>query len=230
VIRKRGTGLQVQVYAGRDPLTGRKRWVSRQVPGQTKASMREPSRSRPAPRGDRRRPPQGLTLAHHGRAAGALAGVATDGAADRPYHRLQLPCGHGPLHPPGPRQAPGPPVGRRHPGCLLRPPADPWRQDGRPLAASSVRQIHAILSGALTRAVVWGWINHNRPGSPPHPRATRPTPSRRRWRTPPACSAPPPPRIPSWGCFCVWPWCSAPAGVSCARCAGRRSTWTRARS
>jgi hypothetical protein len=25
-------GLQVQVYAGRDPLTGRKRWVSRQVP------------------------------------------------------------------------------------------------------------------------------------------------------------------------------------------------------
>jgi hypothetical protein len=25
VIRKRGTGLQVQVYAGRDPLTGRKR-------------------------------------------------------------------------------------------------------------------------------------------------------------------------------------------------------------
>jgi len=31
VIRKRGSGLQVQVYAGRDPLTGRKRWVSRQV-------------------------------------------------------------------------------------------------------------------------------------------------------------------------------------------------------
>jgi integrase len=41
VIRKRGSGLQVQVYAGRDPLTGRKRWVSRQVPGQTKQSYRE---------------------------------------------------------------------------------------------------------------------------------------------------------------------------------------------
>jgi integrase len=41
VIRKRGSGLQVQVYAGRDPLTGRKRWVSRQVPGQTKASHRQ---------------------------------------------------------------------------------------------------------------------------------------------------------------------------------------------
>jgi integrase len=43
VIRKRRdrAGLQVQVYAGRDPLTGRKRWVSRQVPGQTKAAYRQ---------------------------------------------------------------------------------------------------------------------------------------------------------------------------------------------
>jgi len=41
VIRKRRDGLQVQVYAGRDPLTGRKRWVSRQVPGQTKQSYRQ---------------------------------------------------------------------------------------------------------------------------------------------------------------------------------------------
>jgi integrase len=41
VIRKRRQGLQVQVFAGRDPLTGRKRWLSRQVPGQTKAAYRE---------------------------------------------------------------------------------------------------------------------------------------------------------------------------------------------
>jgi hypothetical protein len=41
VIRKRRDGLQVQVYAGRDPLTGRKRYVSQQVAGQTKASMRQ---------------------------------------------------------------------------------------------------------------------------------------------------------------------------------------------
>jgi hypothetical protein len=41
MIRKRGTGLQVQVYAGRDPLTGRKKWVSRQVSGQTRQSWRE---------------------------------------------------------------------------------------------------------------------------------------------------------------------------------------------
>jgi integrase len=41
VIRKRRDGLQVQVYAGRDPLTGRKRYVSQQVTGQTRASMRQ---------------------------------------------------------------------------------------------------------------------------------------------------------------------------------------------
>jgi hypothetical protein len=37
VIRKRGGCLQVQVFAGRDPLTGRKRWLSRQVRLHTKA-------------------------------------------------------------------------------------------------------------------------------------------------------------------------------------------------
>jgi integrase len=29
------------------------------------------------------------------------------------------------------------------------------------MAASSVRQVHAILSGALKRAAAWGWISHN---------------------------------------------------------------------
>ena len=41
MIRKRRDGLQVQVHAGRDPLTGRKPYVSQQVPGQTKASKRQ---------------------------------------------------------------------------------------------------------------------------------------------------------------------------------------------
>jgi integrase len=47
VIRKRRNGLQVQVYAGRDPLTGRTRWGSRQVPGQTKRSYREAKKIEP---------------------------------------------------------------------------------------------------------------------------------------------------------------------------------------
>lgn len=44
----------------------------------------------------------------------------------------------------------------------------------RPLAASSIRQVHWILSGALKRAVRWRWIAHNpiseaQPPSPPRP-------------------------------------------------------------
>jgi integrase len=39
--RKDRNGLQVQVYAGRDPLTGRKRDVSRQVPGSGRTAMRQ---------------------------------------------------------------------------------------------------------------------------------------------------------------------------------------------
>jgi hypothetical protein len=38
--RKDREGLQVQVYAGCDPLTGRKRWVSRQVPGKGRAAIK----------------------------------------------------------------------------------------------------------------------------------------------------------------------------------------------
>ena len=33
-------GLRLQVHAGRDPLTGRKRWVSRPVPGKGRAAMK----------------------------------------------------------------------------------------------------------------------------------------------------------------------------------------------
>jgi hypothetical protein len=47
--RKDRDGLQVQVYAGRDPLTGRKRWVSRQVPTLTKRAQAERAYADSAP-------------------------------------------------------------------------------------------------------------------------------------------------------------------------------------
>ncbi len=34
-------------------------------------------------------------------------------------------------------------------------------KDGRPLKASTVHEVHAVLSGALKQAVVWGCIGHN---------------------------------------------------------------------
>jgi len=41
VIYRRGRSMRVMVYAGRDPLTGRKKWVSRQVPGTGRAALKE---------------------------------------------------------------------------------------------------------------------------------------------------------------------------------------------
>jgi integrase len=43
-------------------------------------------------------------------------------------------------------------------------------KDRRPLKASTVHEVHAVLSGALKQAVVWGWISHN-----PAKLATAPT-------------------------------------------------------
>jgi integrase len=45
-----------------------------------------------------------------------------------------------------------------------------------PYAASSIRQIHAILSGALSAAVRWGWISYNPMPSVKPPAKKRPQP------------------------------------------------------
>jgi integrase len=45
-----------------------------------------------------------------------------------------------------------------------------------PYAASSVRQIHAILSGAMSAAVRWGWISYNPMPSVKPPMKKRPQP------------------------------------------------------
>lgn len=47
----------------------------------------------------------------------------------------------------------------------------------RPLASSSVRQIHFVLSGALKRAVRWGWIATNPIDSAEPPTAPKPNPT-----------------------------------------------------
>jgi integrase len=46
----------------------------------------------------------------------------------------------------------------------------------KPYAASSVRQIHAILSGAMSAAVRWGWISYNPMRSVKPPTKKRPQP------------------------------------------------------
>jgi integrase len=41
VIYRRGHSMRVMVYAGRDPLTGKKKWVSRQIRGTGRAALKE---------------------------------------------------------------------------------------------------------------------------------------------------------------------------------------------
>jgi integrase len=172
VIRERPDrdGLQVQVYAGRDPLTGRKRWVSRQVPGKGRTAMK------------RARRVEAELLAQI--AVGQHRGSKTKTVAELIERWLEWRLSVRPISPTTVAAYRGyidrsilPSLGRLQVGQLDAATLDTFyarlrRQGGkggRPLAASSVRQIHAILSGALTRAVVWGWINHNpaRLASPP---------------------------------------------------------------
>ena len=45
-----------------------------------------------------------------------------------------------------------------------------------PMAASTVRQVHAVISGALSAAVRWDWIAANPARGAPRPRQTPPQP------------------------------------------------------
>jgi integrase len=102
-------------------------------------------------------------------------------------------------------------------------------KDGRPLKASTVHEVHAVLSGALKQAVVWGWVGHN-----PAKLATAPSVQKADVQPPQAEDAA---RLlsaamaedPELGLFLPSPSCSVPAAASCARCAGLTSTSTGAR-
>jgi integrase len=162
VIRKRGTGLQVQVYAGRDPLTGPKRYMSQQVPGQTKASMREAKQIEA----------QLLAEIGAGRHKGSRSRTMTEllerwlewRPTVRPIapttvssyraamDRYILPAiGKLPV-----RQVDAATLDAFYAQLRTR-----GGKDGRPLKASTVHEVRAVLSGALKQAVVWGWIGHN---------------------------------------------------------------------
>jgi integrase len=177
--RKDRDGLQVQVYAGRDPLTGRKRWISRQVPGKGRAAMKQA------------RQVEAELLGQV--AAGQHRGSKTKTVAELIERWLEWRLSVRPISPTTVAAYRGyidrsilPSIGRLQVGRLDAATLDTFYarlrrhggKDGRPLAASTVRQIHAILSGALTRAVVWGWISHNpaRLASPPsrEPAETQP--------------------------------------------------------
>ena len=97
-----------------------------------------------------------------------------------------------------------------------------------PLGASTIRQIHFILSGALKRAVRWRWVATNPIAQAEPPAAPKPNP-----QPPTAAEAA---RIltaawaadPDWGTLVWLAMVTGDRGAaSCARCAGRTSTCDR---
>jgi len=157
MIYKRGKRWRVIVYAGRDPVTGRKRQKSVTVATRAEAKQAEARLVTEVGAGQ-----------HRGTRSKTVAELIqrwldwrqsvrpispTTVASYRGYlDRVILPA-LGKL-----------PLGRLDAATLDTFYAQLRKQGGkggRPMAASSVRQVHAILSGALGRAVVWGWIGQN---------------------------------------------------------------------
>jgi integrase len=162
VIRRRRDGLQVQVYAGRDPLTGRKRSVSQQVPGQTKASMRQ------AKQIEAQLLAEIGTGQHKGARSRTMADLLERWLEWRPTVRPIAPTTVSSYRAAMDRYilpALGKLPVRRVDAATLDAFYAQLRtrggKDGRPLKASAVHEVHAVLAGALKQAVVWGWIGHN---------------------------------------------------------------------
>jgi integrase len=93
----------------------------------------------------------------------------------------------------------------------------------RPLHPGTVRKIHYVLSSAFRRAVRWGWIDWSPTGAAaarpqPHPEPRPPTPTEAARILTEAWTHP------DLGRWSGWPWPPAPAAASSARCAGGTST------
>jgi hypothetical protein len=187
------------VYAGRDPLTGRKRWVSRQVTGTGRAALKEAKQIEAqllaGVAAGRHQEAQGVkvaelvdrwlewrqavkpmspgTAANYRRcielkitpALGDLAVSRLDTATlDRFYTELRQrgsKCQHCYR-----RMRNGqPPMRTGEVFHLAFTGKERVHQtdcvQGIPMTASAIRDVHAVLSGALQQAVVWGWRSDN---------------------------------------------------------------------
>lgn len=158
--------LRVQIYAGRDPVTGKRHYLTETIPaGPTAARDAEKARTRLLAQLDERRNPRTratvnqlldrwlsvIEVEENTRAAyvsyienhirpvlGDLPLTRLDAERLESFYAMLRRC-------------------RAH--CSGRP--GDRSHVCEPLSASTVRQIHSVLSGALGRAVRWGWLGVN---------------------------------------------------------------------
>jgi integrase len=175
VIRPRRDGWQVIVYTGIDPVTGRQRQISRQVRGSRKQAERVETRLKA----------EVLAGRHRGTAAKTLGEMVDVYLEWREQNGKPI----------GPRTIQGYRAvaeARIKPGIgkLRLPQVDPpaldrfyialrnsgsLRKPGEPLSGSRLRDVHAVISGALGLAARYGWVPYNAAAlvRPPAPRGAR---------------------------------------------------------
>jgi integrase len=160
-IYERRDGWEVRVYAGVDPVTGRPHRISRQVRGSRRQAEKEEIRLKAQVMEGRHRGTRAKTLGemvelyldwreHNGKPIGprTIQGY-------RALHQARIKPGVGKLRLP---QVDPPALDRfytalRKSGSLRKP--------GEPLSASRLRDVHAVISGALALAARYGWVAYN---------------------------------------------------------------------
>jgi len=160
-IYSRRDGWKVVIYAGIDPVTGKQRQISRQVLGSRKQAEREEIRLKAEVMAGR----------HRGTAAKTLGEMVEFYLDWREYNGK-------PIGPQTIRSYRGLYEARIKPGLgkLRLPQVDPpaldrfytalrksgsLRKPGKPLSTSRLRDVHAVISGALGLAARYGWIAYN---------------------------------------------------------------------
>jgi integrase len=160
-IYERRDGWEIRVYAGVDPVTGKQRRISRQVHGSRRKAEREETRLKAQVMEGRHRGARAKTLAelvdlylewreHNDKPIGPRTLQGYQALAE-----ARIKPGIGKLRLP---QVDPPALDRfymalRKSGSLRKP--------GEPLSASRLRDVHAVISGALALAARYGWIPYN---------------------------------------------------------------------
>jgi integrase len=175
VIRARRGGWQVIIYTGIDPVTGRQRQISQQVKGSRKQAERVETRLKAEVMAGRHRGTAAKTLGEmvevylewreqNGKPIGprTIQGY-------RALAEARIKPGLGKLRLP----QVDPPALDRFYAALRK--SGSLRKPGTPLSGSRLRDVHAVISGALALAARYGWVPYNAAAlvRPPAPRSAK---------------------------------------------------------
>jgi integrase len=177
-VRVRGGSLQVRVFAGVDPVTGKDRYLSESVKGTDRPARREAEKvmGRLQAEVDGQRSAQssvtlGYTLDEWLKTL-EVEDSTRDGYVGYIERNIRPALGAVPIAKLSTRTLETFYAELRQ--CRARCAGAP--HVCKPMAASTVRQVHAVISGALSAAVRWDWIATNPARGAQRPRQTQPQP------------------------------------------------------